>query len=80
MDKLFGQFHHIIIIAVSFVKFQHGELWIMLGRDSFIPEVSINLVDFFKASHDQPLQIKLWSYSQIKVNTQGIVKRFKRPS
>ncbi len=49
MNQFLCQLHHVVVITVCLVKLQHGEFWIVLGRDSLIPEIPVNLVDFLKA-------------------------------
>ncbi len=50
----------------------------MLCRDPFIPEIAVDLVDAFDASHYQALQIQFRRDPQIQIDVERVVMRDKR--
>jgi len=45
------------------------------NRKTLISKISVQLVDLFKTSNNQSLQVELWCYARIEINVQGIVMR-----
>ena len=55
-DQGLGQFHHVRVIGVGLVQFQHRKFRVVSGAESFVTEVAIDFKDFFHAPYQQPLQ------------------------
>ena len=58
-DHILREFHHILIVGISLVKFNRGELRVVPGGDSLVPKDSPDLVDSVEASDDEALQVQL---------------------
>ena len=77
-QKLFAEMHHLVHVGIRQVKFKHREFRVVLGRDALIAEVAVQLIDFFKAAYDQPLQIKFRGDARVKIDVQRVVMRLER--
>ena len=78
-DHLLGHDHQLLIVAVGLVELEHRELGIVLRRDPFVPEVTVDLVDAFDAADRQPLQIELRRDAQEQLHVERVVMRHERP-
>ena len=73
VDHLFHHVHHVIVVGVGFVAFQHGELGVVLGGDALVAEDAPQLVDLVEAADDQPLEVQLQGDAQVEVLVEGVV-------
>ncbi len=58
-QHLFGKLHHPLVILVGNVNFHYRKLRVVRPVHPLVAEVSRKLVNTFKATYDQPLQVKL---------------------
>ena len=72
-DHFFCQIHHLLVVGVSPVEFEHGELGIMGAVDAFIAKITADLVDAFEATHQQPLEIELEGNAQVEILLELVV-------
>ena len=77
---LFQHLHHIIVISISFITFEHGELRVMPGRDTFITKGSTQLIHLVKTTYDQSFKIKFMGNAQVKILVKGVMVSGKGPS
>ncbi len=68
-----------MVVAIGLVELEHGELGVVLGGDTLVAEVAVDLVDAVEAADDQALQIKLRRDAQLEVDIQRVVVRRKWP-
>ena len=61
------------------VELQHGEFRIVLGGDTLVAEVAVDLKNPVEAAHDQALQVKFRGNAQIKIDVEGVVVGNKGP-
>ena len=54
-EKLFAEIHHAVHVHIGAVEFEHGELGVVLVRNSLVPEISIEFVNLFKTAYDESL-------------------------
>ena len=66
-----GQCDQVLVVHVGLVELQHRELGVVLGRDAFVTEVTIDLVHTFKTAHDEPFQVQLRRHAQVQVDDPG---------
>ena len=78
-EQLFGQLHQVGVVGVGLIELEHRELGIVLGRDAFVAEVSVDLVDAIEAADEQPLQIELGGDPQVEIHVERIVVGLERP-
>ena len=79
-NQLFRQPNEVGIVRVGDVELQHGELRVVNGGDPLVPEVSVDLEDAGKASHDQPLEIQLRGNPKVEIHAEGVVMGDERSS
>src|SRR5206468_11972505 len=79
-NTLFRQPNEVGIVRVGDVELQHAELRVVNGGDPLIPEVSVDLEDAGKASHDQPLEIQLRGNPKVEIHADGVVMGDERSS
>ena len=49
-----GQVHHVLESGITLVKLEHGELRVMLGGNTFVAEIAVELEHPVKAAHQEP--------------------------
>jgi hypothetical protein len=79
-DHFFHQIRDLLEIGVGPIRFEHGELGIVLPGNAFVPEIAIQLEDLVESAHQQPLQVKLRRDPQIQLEPERLVlspKRFR---
>ena len=72
-----AQVHHLIHVGIRPIEFKHREFRIVFRRDAFVAEVSVQLINLFKAAHDQPLQIKFRRDACVEIDVERVVMRLK---
>ena len=72
-NQFFDQVRHFLEIGVGPVNFQHGKFRIVLPRNAFIPEISVQFEDFGESANQKALQIKFGSDPQIKIEPERLV-------
>ena len=77
-NHFLDQVRHLLEIGVSPIAFEHGELGIVLSRNSFVPEIPVQLEDFVEAADQQALEIKLRRDAEIKLQPERFVMGPKR--
>ena len=78
-QQLFGERHQPLVVHVGPVELEHRELGIVLRRDAFIPEVTVDLEDAFDAADGQPLEVELRRDAQVELHVERVVMRHERP-
>src|SRR5438270_11331841 len=73
-----GEVHQVAIICVGLIELKHGELGIVLGRDAFVTEVAIDLIDAVKSADGQALEVKFRGDAQVEINIECVVMRSER--
>ena len=79
LDEVLGQLHQVVIVGVGLVELEHGELRIVLGRNTFVTKVAIDLIDPVQTAHHQPLQIEFGRDTQVQRQIQRIMVSAKGP-
>src|SRR6516162_6059587 len=74
-----SELDHVAEVGVGLVKLQHGELGIVLSGNTFVAEVTIDLVDAVESTHNQALQVKLRRDAEIEVQIKGVVVSYEGP-
>ncbi len=77
-DHFLDEVRDLLEIGVGPIAFEHGELGIVLSRDSFVPEIPVQLEDFVEAADQQALEIKLRRDPKIKLQPERFVMGPKR--
>jgi hypothetical protein len=54
-EQILSQVHQVAVITVSLVELEHGEFRIVLGRNSLVAKIPVDLVHAVEAAHHQPL-------------------------
>ena len=72
------QFHHSLIICICLVKLHQSEFRVVTCINTLVTEYTANLVNSFKSTNDQSLQIKLQRDTKFNVFVQCIVMCLKR--
>ena len=67
-----------VVVGVGHVELEHGELGIVLGRDAFVAEVAVDLVDAVHAADHQALEVELGRDAQEEVHVERVVVRGER--
>ena len=55
LEHVFNDYHDVFQVAVSLVKLQHGEFRIVLGGNTLITKITIDLVHAVKATYRKAL-------------------------
>ena len=50
-DKLLGNLHHVLKITVGLIDLKHGEFRVMPCRDTFITEITVDLINLLKPAN-----------------------------
>ena len=79
MQQPLDQLHELVVVGVGPVQLEHRELGVVLGRQPFVAEIAVDLVDALEAADDQPLQIELRRDAQVHVQIERVVVRHERP-
>src|SRR6266498_94067 len=66
-DQGLHQFHHLLVIAISLVSFEHGELGVVLARKTFVTEIAADLEHTVKTADEQALEVKFQRDAEIKI-------------
>ena len=69
----FSFIHYITEIKVGSIGFHCSEFRVMVWIHPFIPENPTKFINPFKATNNQPLQVKLSCDPQVHINIQSIV-------
>ena len=77
-DQFLDQVRDLLEIGVGPIGLEHGELWIVLSRDSFVPEIPVQLEHFVEAADQQAFEIKLRRDAEIKLQPERFVMGSKR--
>src|ERR1700677_3016727 len=78
LPQIFRQVHQLRLVAISLVKLQHGEFGLVNRVDSFVAEISVDLVHAIQPANNQPLQIKFRRDAQIQGHVECVVVRYER--
>ena len=78
-QQVFRQVHQVIEICIGLVKLKHGEFGIVPRGQPLVTEIPVNLVDPFKTTHHETLQIQFRRNTQEQVHVQRIMEGSKRP-
>ncbi len=62
-----------MVVRIGLVELEHGELGVVLGGDTFVAEVAIDLVDAIESADDKALQVKLRCDAQEERHVQRVV-------
>ena len=73
-----GEIHEVAVVAVGLVELEHGELGVVLGRNAFVPEISVDLEHLFESAHHQALEIELGRDAQEEVHVERVMMRLER--
>src|SRR6267143_1922343 len=57
-EELLVQRHQVVVITISLVKLQHGELGVVRRGDTLVAEIAVDLVDEVSTPDNQALQIQ----------------------
>ena len=74
-QQLFGKGHQPLVVHVGPVKLEHRELGVVLRRNTFIPEVTIDLENAFDAPDGEPLEIQLRRDAEVELHVERVVMR-----
>ncbi len=77
-NQIFGKIHQVFVSCIRLIELHHGEFGVMLNRDPFVSEVTVDLENSLKAANDQAFKVEFWSDAQEKIHLQGIVMGGKR--
>src|SRR5699024_7546776 len=72
-QQLLGQVHDVLVVCISLVEFEHGELWVVFGVHTLVAENTTDLIYLVKAADDQTFQMQLQRDAQVHVDVQGVV-------
>ena len=64
LHELFHQVHMHVVVAVSLIGLEHGELGVMASRGALVAEHPSNLKHLFESANNKPLEVELRSNSQ----------------
>ena len=78
-DHLLREIHNALVIGVSLVCLEHGELGIPAPAEPLVPEVAVDLIHAIQPADDQPLQIKFGCDAEVEIHIERVVMRDKRP-
>ena len=78
-QHLLGHPHQVLVVDVGLVKLEHRELGVVLGRDPFVAEVAVDLVDALDAADGEPLEIQLRRDAHVELHVERVVMRDERP-
>ena len=65
-----------MVVGECFVRFEHCELWVVSGRDSFIAEYATNFKDALHAADDQSLEVQLERDAQEQLHVERVVMSY----
>jgi len=74
-----GQIHHAVVVDISLVKLDLGELRVVLEAHPFVAKVAPYLIDGIVHPDQQPLEIQLKADPQVEVLVKLVVVGDKRP-
>ena len=77
-DHLLREIHNALVIGVSLVCLEHGELGIPAAAEPLVPEVAVDLIHAIQPADDQPLQIKFGRDAGVEIDVERIVMRLER--
>src|SRR5262249_34684655 len=77
-DQFFYKFRNFFEIGIGPVRFQHGELGIVLPGNAFVPKIAIDLEYFVEPPDEEALQIKLRRDAKIKIDSERLVPGMER--
>ena len=77
-DQLFGDVHHVVVGGIGLVEFEHSELRIVPGGQSFVAEVAVDLKDPFKAAYQQSFQVEFRGDAQVEIHAQRVMMGHER--
>ena len=62
-----------MVILVRDVQFQHGEFRVVRAVHALVPEVARELINTFKAAHDEPLEVQFVGNAQVQRDVERVV-------
>ena len=72
-EQFLGQVHQIIKRRIGPVEFAHGEFGVVTDGDAFIAEVAVQLENFFKAAHEEALEVQFGRDAHVQFHVQRIM-------
>lgn len=72
-DHLLSHVHEVLIVGVSLVELTGGELRVVGEINTFIAELTANLIHTVETTNDQHLQVQLGSDTKVQIHVQVIV-------
>ena len=73
-----GYRHHIGIIRVRLIEFEHGKFGIVRAVDALVAKIFADFIHALEPAHDQPLEVQFIGDPQIQGHVQHMVMRDKR--
>ena len=78
LQEVFGEFHHPVVVLVSYIYFHSCKFRIVGSVHSLVAEVLSKFVHPIKASYDEALEVEFVGNTHIEWNIQSIVMSNKR--
>ena len=72
------QFHHVVVVAIGEIGFQHGEFGVVGTVNALVAVVAPDFVHPLEAAHQQPLEVQLQANTQAEIVAQRLVVRLER--
>ncbi len=72
--ELFGQAHHVVIVCISLVHFEHGKLGVVPGGHTLIAKVVADFIHPVQAANDESLEVQLVGNPQEQIGSELVVK------
>src|SRR5262249_15043947 len=77
-EHFFSQIHELVIVAVSPVKLQHGELGIVTRADAFVAEDASDFVRGSEPAYEESLKGQRGAEAHEEIDTQRVMMRHER--
>ena len=78
-QHILGKVHQVVVVGISLIELQHGELRIVPGGEPFITEVTVDFVDPFEPTDHQSFSDRARCDTQKKLHIQCIMMGHERP-
>ena len=62
----FCEFHDLVVVRISLIKFKHREFGIVISIHAFVPKVARKFVNPVESTDYQPLEVQFIGNTQIK--------------
>ncbi len=72
-DDIFGKAHHVVEVVVHPVDLHHGELRVVVGIHTLVPEVPGDLKDLLESSHNETFEVEFGSNPQEEFLVEEVV-------